>query len=78
MDLKRLGHYREYFNKQKGIKYPCSNQIVRCAIVTNDKDKAVDFMSDKKVIKRLERKDYEAWLLDNGEQWMWRRWNDNC
>ena len=36
MDLKRLEHYREYFNKQKGRKYPCSNQIVRCAIVTND------------------------------------------
>ena len=42
MDLKRLEHYREYFNKQKGRKYPCSNQIVRCAIVTNDRDKAVD------------------------------------
>ena len=25
MDLKRLEHYREYFNKQKGRKYPCSN-----------------------------------------------------
>ena len=51
MDLKRLEHYREYFNKQKGRKYPCSNQIVRCAIVTNDRDKVVDFMSDKEVVK---------------------------
>ena len=78
MDLKKLEHYKEYFNKQKGRKYPCSNQIVRCAIVTNDRDKAVDFMSDKEVIKKLERKDYAAWLLDNGEQWMWRRWNEKC
>ena len=61
MDLKRLEHYREYFNKQKGRKYPCSNQIVRCAIVTNDRDKVVNFMSDKEVVKKLERKDYTAW-----------------
>ena len=65
MDLKRLEHYREYFNKQKGRKYPCSNQIVRCAIVTNDRDKAIDLMSDKEVVKKLERKDYAAWLLEN-------------
>ena len=78
MDLKRLEYYREYFNKQKGRKYPCSNQIVRCAIVTNDRDKVVDFMSDKEVVKKLERKDYAAWLLDNGEQWIWHKWNENC
>ena len=70
MDLKRLEHYREYFNKQKGRKYPCSNQIVRCAIVTNDRDKVIDLMRDKEVVKKLERKDYAAWLLDNGEQWI--------
>lgn len=58
MDLKRLEYYREYFNKQKDRKYPCSNQIVCCAIVTNDRDKAVNFMSDKEVVKKLERKDY--------------------
>ena len=78
MDLKRLEYYREYFNKQKGRKYPCSNQIVRCAIVTNDRDKAIDLMRNKKVVKKLERKDYAVWLLDNREQWMWHRWNENC
>ena len=78
MDLNRLEHYREYFNKQKGRKYPYSNQIVRCAIVTNDRDKAIDLMNDKEVVKKLERKDYAAWLLDNGEQWIWHKWNENC
>lgn len=78
MDLERLEYYSEYFNKQKGKKYPCSNQIVCCAIVTDDRDKAIDLMRDKKVIKKLERKDYVAWLLDNGEQWVWRKWNKNC
>ena len=71
MDFKRLEHYREYFNKQKGKKYPCGNQIVRCAIITHDRDKAIDLMRDKEIVKKLEKKDYAAWLLDNREQWVW-------
>ncbi len=78
MDLKRLEHYKKYFNKQKGNKYPCSNQIVRCAIVTHDRDKAIDLMKDKEVVKKRERKDYISWFLDNGEQWVWCRWGENC
>ena len=51
MDLKRLKRYAEYYNKQNGCKYPCSNQIVRCAIVTEDKNKAINFMKDKSIAK---------------------------
>ena len=78
MNQEKLEHYREYFNKQKGRKYPCSNQIVRCAIVTDDREKAVDLMKDKEIVKNIERKDYAAWLLGNGEQWVWQRWCENC
>lgn len=78
MNLERLEHYSEYFNKQKGRKYPCSNQIVCCAIVTDNRDKAIDLMREKEVVKKLERKDYAAWLLGNGEQWVWQRSSERC
>ena len=77
MDRERLEHYREYFSKQNGRKYPCSNQIVRCAIITDDRDKAIDLMKNKEIVKKIERKDYAAWLLGNGEGWVWRVWNEN-
>ena len=32
MDLKVLKEYANYFNKQEGRQYPCSNQIVTCAV----------------------------------------------
>ena len=78
MNLERLEYYSGYFNKQKGRKYPCSNQIVRCAIVTNDRDKAVDLMRDKEIVKKFERENQVAWLLGNGEQWVWQRWSECC
>ena len=73
--LKYLEHYAGYFNKQKGQKYPCSNQIVLCGIVTKDKNKAIDFMKDKNIIDKRERRNEIIWFLDNGERWMWRNWN---
>ena len=47
MNKEILEHYVEYFNNQKGQKFPCSNQIVCCAIVTNDKEKALKVMEQK-------------------------------
>lgn len=78
MNREKLEHYREYFNKQKGRKYPCSNQIVCCAIVTDDRNKAFNFMNGREVVKKLVRKDQAAWLLANGERWEWRKWNEHC
>lgn len=75
--LEYLEHYAEHFNKQKGQKYPCSNQIVFCGIITKDRNKAIDFMKDKNVIDKKERRDEIVWFLDNGERWMWRNWNVN-
>ena len=76
--LEELERFREYYNKQEGRNYPCSNQIVRCFIVTNDKDKATEYMKDKNVIKKIEAYDRIEWILENGERWMWRYWNDNA
>ena len=38
MDRKILEHYVEHFNKQDVRQYPCSNQIVVCAVITKDRD----------------------------------------
>ena len=36
----------EYFNKQEGQKYPCSNQIVLCGFVTKDDSKWKEFIRE--------------------------------
>ena len=72
-----LERHREYYNKQEGRKYPCSNQIVRCGVFTSDRDKAIEFMENKDVADKRERKDSITWFLDNGEQWVWTNWNEN-
>ena len=68
MNQKVLEHYVDYFNKQVGQKYPCSNQIVLCGIITNNRDKALDFMKDKKIIEKREQQYQIDWVLDNGER----------
>ena len=78
MDLERLKRYAEYYNKQDGRKYPCSNQIVRCAIVTDDKDKAINFMKDKSIAEEKRSAYGIEWTLDNNEIWIWRNWNESC
>ena len=72
-----LERHREYYNKQEGRKYPCSNQIVCCGVFTSDRDKAIEFMKDKDVAERRERKDSITWFLNNGEQWVWTNWNES-
>lgn len=78
MDRKILEHYVEYFNKQEGRKYPCSNQTVLCGIITGDRNKALDFMRNKEFAERRERYDQIDWVLTNGERWQWRKWNERC
>lgn len=78
MDREVLEHYVEHFNKQAGQKYPCSNQVVVCGVITRDKDKALDFMKDKEFVKKREKYDCVEWTLTNGERWHWRKWNEGC
>ena len=73
-----LKHFKEYYDSQEGRRYPCSNQIVVCGIITKDENLAIDFMKDKPVIEMRQRVDEIVWQLDNGERWMWRNWNENC
>lgn len=73
-----LEHLKNYYNNQKGQKYPCSNQRVCCGIVTNDKEKAMKFMENKSIV---EKRQYDSgkvieWFLENGEVWIWRIWNE--
>lgn len=76
MDRKILERKAEFYNKQEGRKFPCSNQTVVCSIITKDKDKALSVMEEKgAVIKRM-RNDYIEWGLNN-ERWLWRNWNMN-
>lgn len=76
--IEYLEKCREEFNKQEGRKYPCSNQTVVCGIFTEDRDKAIEFMKDKDIVDKRERKDEIIWCLTNGEKWIWRHWNEYC
>lgn len=76
--LKVLKHWAEYFNKQEGQKYPCSNQTVVCYIVTDDRNKAISFIKDKNIVEKKETKNWIEWTLDNGERWIWRNLNEGC
>lgn len=78
ISIEELQRFKEYYDKQEGRKYPCSNQIVKCGIITTDRNLAIDFMNNKNVVKKWERKDRIMWELDNGEQWLWQHWNENC
>lgn len=76
MDREILENYVKYFNKQKGQKYPCSNQIVVCAVITKNKDKALSIMEDKGAIIKRHSRNHVEWELNN-ERWIWKNWNMN-
>lgn len=79
MDRKRLERLVEFYSKQKGQKYPCSNQIVLCGVITDDKDKALSVMKEKGAVIKSQHSLYPRieWELNN-ERWLWRHWNENC
>lgn len=77
MDREILKHYVDHFNRQEGRKHPCSNQTVLCGIITDDREKALDFMKNEEFLERQEYYNRIHWRLPNGERWEWRKWNDN-
>lgn len=79
MDRKILERKAEFYNKQEGRRFPCSNQIVTCAIITGDRDKALSVMKEKGAIVKSQSYIYPRieWELNN-ERWIWRNWNDSC
>lgn len=78
VSIEELQKIKEYYDKQEGRRYPCSNQVVVCGIVTEDRNLAIDFMSGKNIVEKREKEDGIIWKLDNGEYWKWQRWNKNC
>lgn len=77
MNREVLERYAEYYNKQEGRPYPCSNQIVACGVITKDKDKALSVMKDKGAVIRRNSFNHIEWELNN-EKWIWRNWNESC
>lgn len=72
-ELKRIA---KLYNKQKGQKYPCSNQIVKCGVITRDKDKALSIMSSKGATLIKKGSYFLEWELGN-EKWIWTYWSYN-
>lgn len=70
-----LEYYADYFNNQKGSPYPCSNQIVVCGVITNDKNKALSMMAEKGALLIMQGNNNIQWELNN-EIWVWKRWNE--
>ena len=78
MDRKILERKAEFYNKQVGRKFPCSNQIVSCGVITDDKDKAIAIMEEKGATMGWQSvKNRIEWMLDN-EKWIWRNWNESA
>jgi hypothetical protein len=74
VNKEELKYCAEYFNRQKGRPYPCSNQTVVCAVITMDRDKALSAMKEKGAIIRRQSFRHIEWELNN-EIWLWKNWN---
>lgn len=72
--IEQLKKFKEFYDNQEGRKFPCSNQYVRCGIITQDKEKAISFMANKNVVKKIVHKCFIEWTLDNNEIWIWSEW----
>lgn len=77
MNREAIEYYADYFNKQKGQRLPCSNQVVICAVVTQRLDRALKIMSDRGVEPVMQSRSCVEWRIGN-ERWIWRLWNESC
>ena len=58
----------DYFSKQEGQNYPCSNQTVICVFITDDNNKWKKFINqNKNNIVILREKEVQ---FKNGEKWI--------
>ena len=53
VSIEQLKKFKEFCDKQEGQKHPCSNQIVKCGIITKDRDLAIDYIETKKRIANV-------------------------
>ena len=59
-----------YFNQQQGRKYPCSNQIVICAYITDNSQEIYDYLDKNNIIPTRVSKTRIEWQ-ENNEHWRW-------
>lgn len=72
--IKYLTEWINEVNLQKGRPYPYSNQIVKCAVITRDKKKALIEMRRRGAQIYKKSRNYIEWQLNN-EQWIWLNWH---
>ena len=65
-----------YFNQEEGQKYPCSNQIVRCAYITDNVQEVCNYLNKNNITPIKQSKRYIGWQ-ENNEQWIWIPINHN-
>lgn len=59
-----------YFNQQQGKKYPCSNQIVICAYITNNSQEVYNYLNKNNITPIRISKTRIEWQ-ENNERWIW-------
>ena len=65
-----LKKYACYFNRQKGRIYPCSNQIVTCVYITEDKQEVINYLNKNNLSITKKSKNIIEWQ-ENNERWRW-------
>ena len=63
----------EYFSKQEGQNYPCSNQVVVCGFIALYRSDWERFVHDNKdkIARQYRNTMGEEILLNNNERWVW-------
>ena len=63
----------EYFSKQEGQNYPCSNQAVVCGFVALYRSDWERFVHDNKdkIARQYRSTGKEVIILKNNEKWVW-------
>ena len=59
-----------YFNQKQGRKYPCSNQVVVCAYITDNSQEVYNYLSKNNIIPIRISKTRIEWQ-ENNERWIW-------
>lgn len=77
MNKEYLNHLKDYYNNQKGQKYPCSNQIVKCAVITRNREKAIKYMYEHCAVMIKNTYNRIEWLKDYNEEWVWMPWTES-
>lgn len=87
MDRKVLERKAEFYSRQEGRKFPRSNQIVTCGVITHDRDKALSVMDKKGAVVISQSRYRIEWKVPcsvaernghNNERWVWRNWSESC